>query len=228
MNLKNFLFHNLGLRTVALVLAIFAWAMITGKARSYSDRAFDVNVDYFGLPANLAVHSINPDKIRIKVKGTANVLNKLNEDDFKIRIDLSRVTEPGRYNMDTEDYLNSPISAHVVSINPRMIEIQTEQVATIEVPIKIHYTGQLKNGIFLLEKKVVPERVTIMGYKSQIQSIRYVDTIGSINLDTIEATQRVVLPLKKQKEIIKFLDMDKDTVDVYLLVENKNIKTNKK
>jgi YbbR domain-containing protein len=218
MKIKNFLFKNPGLRLLALFLAVLVWIIITGKERAYSEKTIDVIVEYFGMSANIDIRSVNPDKVRVKIQATSNVLAKIGIDDFKLRIDLSRITESTRLNVFSEDFLYSPSNVRVLSIHPRMIEVTTAELFTRDIPVKIHYIGVLKSGVRLLERRVVPEKVRIVGYKSQIMSLSAVETDESINLGEISDSRTMTLTLKKVKEIIKFVDFDK--VELSLVVAN--------
>jgi YbbR domain-containing protein len=218
MRIKNFIFKNPGLRIMALVLAIFVWAMITGKERAYSEKTFDINVEYFGLARNIDIRSINPDKVRVKIQGTSNVIDEIKPDDFKLRIDMKRITESTRIPVFTEDNLEYPPHIKILSIHPRMIEITTDEFFTRELPVKLHYTGKLAPGIQVMERRVVPEKVKVFGYKSQVMNLQFVETLEPINYSDIEETGFIKLQLKKGKEILKF--EDSDMIEVYFLVEN--------
>jgi len=219
MKIKNFLLKNLGLRLIALLLAVFVWAMITGRERSNLQKSIDVNVEYTGVSDNIDVRTVNPDKVRLKIEGTSNVLDKITPEDFKIRIDLKRVSEGTRLNVFTEDFLEYPQNIRIVSVHPRMIEITTVELYTRDVPIKVLYKGQLQPGIRLVEKRIVPDHIKIYGYKSQIKTIQSVETADSVNLEDIKQTTVIKLRLKKEKDIIKFVDAP-DVVELYLMVEN--------
>jgi YbbR domain-containing protein len=99
-----------------------------------------------------------------------------------------------------------------------MIEITVKEFATLELPVKVHYKGSMKPGIKLLERRVVPEKVKILGYKSQITNIHEVEAVDWVDLSVIEADTVIKIPLKKEDEILKFEDTDK--VEVYITVEN--------
>jgi YbbR domain-containing protein len=220
MKIKNLLFKNAGLRIMAMILALFVWAMITGRERSYSEKTLDVNVEYYGMARNIDIRNVNPDKVRIKIQGAANELDKISPDEFKLRIDLQRITESTRLNVFTEDNLEYPPNIRILSIYPRMIEITTVELLQRDIPVKIRYTGQLRPGIRIVDRKISPEKVEVLGYKTQIANIQAVDTVEAINLDEIVETRKIMLRLKKDKEILKFVY--NDIIEVYLLVENSN------
>ena len=227
--MKSFVTNNFGLKITALVLAFFVWAMVTGKERSFSEKTFDVNVEYFNMTENIDVSSVRPDKVRLVVKGTSKQMADLTPEDFKIKFDLKDITEATRLNFFTEDHLQFPEGyegLQLIAVHPRMIELTLKKFLTKFVEVKIRYIGKLKRGVLLHERKVVPEQVRITGYKSQIAEVKMVEGAEPIVLDDIEENKSVRVPLKKGKEILRFEDTD--TVEVFLTVENRNRNRNER
>lgn len=225
MSVKHFITNNFGLKVTALFLAIFVWAMVTGKERSFSEKTLEVNVEYFNMGKNIDVSSVRPDKVRLVVKGTSKQMEALTHEDFEIKFDLKDVTEATRLNFFTEDHLQFPEGyegLQLIAVHPRMIELTLKKFVTKVVDVKVRYTGKLKKGILLLERKVVPDKVRITGYKSQIAEVKTVEGAEPVILDDIEGNKTVKILLKKGKEILRFEDTD--TVEVFLTARNTNIK----
>jgi len=216
MQIKNFFFKNLGLRFVALVLAVLVWAMISGRERTYSEKIMDINVEYFGTRENIDVKSIRPDKVRIKIRATSQQLNEITPEDFRIRINLQDVSE-GVHNYWTENYLQFPEKIEIMSIQQKMIEITVKELMTREVIIRVRYKGMINPGIKLVERRLVPEKVKILGYKSQVANLEEVEAAEWVNLSEIQESTVIKIPLRKQPEILKFEDTD--MVEVHITVE---------
>lgn len=205
---------------VALFLATLVWAIITGKERSYEEKTIEVSPEYYNVNPSIVVSSVIPYNVRIKVRGTSNQLEKISEDNFKIRIDLERIKENSRFNVFAEDALQYPTDIAILSIQPKMIEITTTEISTREVPVKVRYVGQLKSGVVILERRITPNKIKIFGYKSQVFNINEVEAAEYIDLSDITKSETFSLPLKKVKEIIRF--EGNDFVTVSIIVENKN------
>jgi YbbR domain-containing protein len=80
----------------------------------------------------------------------------------------------------------------------------------------------MKRGVRLIDRRVVPEKVKIFGYKSQLDNITIIEGAEYVNLSEIEKSESIKVPLKKEKEILRFEDTD--TVEVFIEVENLNKK----
>jgi YbbR domain-containing protein len=106
-----------------------------------------------------------------------------------------------------------------------MIEITVKEFMTKEVDVKVWYKGRLKKGIRIIDRRVVPEKVKIFGYRSQIGTITTIEVADHVNLSEIEESKTIKIPLKKQEEILRFEDTD--TVEVFMVVENTNLNKGK-
>ena len=222
MVLRRLFFNNFGLKLTALLFAIFVWIQITGKERSYIEKTVEVNTEYINVSRDINVRSVRPEKVLVKIKGTSSEVSNITEDNFKVRVDLKGIRESMKLNFFTEDYLTFPEEANIVSIQPKMIEIIVEELMTKEVQIRVRYMNMLKPGIQLISRSIKPEKVKIVGYKSQIQMINTVNPIESIDLSQITESRTIRLPLKKSEEILKFENTDQ--VEVSIVVKNQNEK----
>ncbi len=222
MNIKNFVVNNIGLKVLALFLAIFVWAMISGKERSSSETNLDVNVEYFNVPKDIDVRSIQPAKVRLTVQGTTKQLEKIDVGDFQIKINLKDVTEGTRYYF-AENYLIKPeeFTDRDVQIHQRMIEITVKEFMTREVTVRVRYSGNMPQNVRLNDRRVTPDKVKIFGYKTNIASINTINAVKSVNLSEIYESTVIQIPLEKTKEILRFVD-GVDSVKVYVDAENLN------
>lgn len=215
--LKKFFLNNWQLKTIALLLAVFVWAIISGREKTYSEKTLKIPIEIINASPNLEVVSLQPEEARIALRASANLLSKLHPENVTIKIDLKNVSGSGKSNYFAEDYLEIPDQIQVVSIHPKMIEVLVEEFGTKELPVKISFRGRLKKPLILKEAKVTPDRVTVIAYKSQLNGLSAVFT-EDIDLNDIETSQKRKIALKQTRNILKF----RDGRDVNLLLEIEN------
>jgi YbbR domain-containing protein len=161
----------------------------------------------------------------VTLKGAANLISEIGPDNTTIKIDLKNINESSKLNYFAEDYLEIPQGIQIISIHPKMIEVYVEEFDTKEVPVKIRFRGQLKEPLKMKEFKAVPDRVTVIGYKSQLNNITVVLT-EEVNLNEIEGSQQRKVALKQTRNILKF--RDRRDVDLFLEIESVPAKKNGK
>jgi len=221
--LKKLFLNNWGLKTSALLLAVLIWAIISGQEKTFSEKTLKIPIEIINVSPNLEVVNLQPEEARVALKGSANLIAKIHPENMAIKIDLKNIKESSKLNYFAEDYLEIPKGIQLISIHPKMIEVYVEEFDTKELPVKIRFRGQLKETLKLKEAKVIPDRVTIIGYKSQLDSLTVVMT-EEVNLDEIGASQKRKVALKQTRNILKFLD--RRDVDLVLEIESMPTKKN--
>jgi YbbR domain-containing protein len=203
--LKKFFLNNCGLKTGALVLAVLVWAMITGRERTFSEKTLKIPIEVFNVSSNVEVVNLRPEEVTVSLKGASKFVAAATAEINPIKIDLKNIKESSKLNYFAEDYLEMPAGVQLISIHPKMIEVYVEEFATREVPVKIRFRGRLKPPLVLKEARVIPDRVTVMGYKSQINGIDVVMT-EEVDLNEISQSLTRRLALKQTRDILKFRD----------------------
>jgi YbbR domain-containing protein len=221
--LKRLFLNNWGLKASALLMAVLVWAIISGRERTFSEKTLKIPIEVFNVSENVEVVNLRPEEVRISLKGSATLISEITPENLLIRIDLKNINESSKLNYFAEDYLEMPAGVQLMAIHPKMIEVFVEEFASKEVPIKIRFRGQLRKPLQLKEAKVVPDRVTIISYKSQINDIDVVLT-EEVNLNEIEQSLKRKITLKQTRNILKFTDHR----DVDLILEIENTTPNKK
>jgi len=212
--LKKLFLNNWGLKTGALLLAVLVWAIISGQEKSYSEKTLKIPIEIVNVSSNLEVVNLQPEEVRVSLKGAANLISKIYPENIAIKIDLKNISESSKLNYFAEDYLEIPQGIQIISLHPKMIGVYVEEFDTKELPVRIRFRGQLKEALKMKEARVVPDRVTIIGYKSQLDGITVVMT-EEVNLDEIMSSQKRRIALKQTRNILKF----RDHRDVELIME---------
>ncbi|MCK5343342.1 MAG: hypothetical protein KAR20_08050, partial [Candidatus Heimdallarchaeota archaeon] len=167
MNIRNILSNNIGLKVTAFFLALTVWIIISGKERTTLEKTIDCNVEFYNIAEKIDVNS-RPEQVRINIRGTSREIKLVPLEKFKLKIDLSGITQSTSLNLLAEDYLEIPegIKYEDLTIHPKMISITVKEFMAKTVAPKVRYLGELPPGIILKERKIVPETVRIYGYKS--------------------------------------------------------------
>jgi len=216
--LKKLLFGNWGLKAGAMLLAILVWALISGRERTYSEKTLKIPVEVFNVSDNVEVVNLRPEEVTVALKGASKFVAAVSPEGNPIKIDLKNIKESSKLNYFAEDYLELPKGVVLVSIHPKMLEVYVEEFAMREVPVKIRFRGRLPLNLKLKSAKVIPDRVTIMGYKSQINDIDVVLT-EEVDLDLVDKSQSRRLALKQTRDVLKF--RDHPDVELQLEIEDR-------
>jgi YbbR domain-containing protein len=154
--------RNLGLRAIALALAVGLWFFVNAGQRG-ALAPMHVPISYRQLPAGLVIVNQRPDSVQIEVRGPRTLLSLLDPDRMLLRLDLSGVT-PGQavFKIGPEMF-NVPRQTDVARISPSQIVLDIDRIAERQVPIHVNVQGQPAAGYRVVSAKANPSAATVRG-----------------------------------------------------------------
>ncbi len=179
--------ENLGLKALAILIAITLWAVVFGtKTIEISkDVPFEVTTS-----EDQGLEDVLPDKITFRLSGPKAFLTSItNRIEEPIRVNLKEM-KPGLINYRIySDAIKLPLGVKVQSINPTVIPIRIEEQKRKLVNIELQLIGKEKLGDRLVRAEVLPPQVRIRGPKNRIAAITSLKTfpieIGNLQHTTI-------------------------------------------
>ena len=164
----------------ALIISIF-YRMSTLETRFFTVPLRIESNDIF-TPVNFLVTGV-----RISVRGEAEGIQTILEDDIEVYIDLSRYTSEGSYRAPVHIRKKGsalgiePLEISVLPIEiPVILELRIRQ----SIPVFPVFRGTPAEGYELTNQMIIPDRVTVEGPRSAISEI-----IG-FNTETIDLDRR--------------------------------------
>lgn len=140
--LRGLLFENLGIKLIALIMAMLVYL------NAYTDRpatmvvSFPVEIE--GMPDSLSLSGPLPAVVQAELRGTGKQLIRLRLTEPRLRISVAGVA-PGRFERSVaeSDLPFGPSSGLSVErlIGPRMLQLQLDRRATRFVPIAARVSG---------------------------------------------------------------------------------------
>lgn len=122
--------------------------------------------DYYIISNNI------PDTIKITARDKQSVLDKLTEEDFNLRLDLSETNTTNTFEIkpswDVPEQMKSFFSN--IKIEPDLINVNIEQKAESMIPILIDYIGEVESGYVLKNTSVKPSNIRVEGPRSIINN----------------------------------------------------------
>jgi YbbR domain-containing protein len=205
MNLKKSLTENLGVKLIALVVAMFVWFNASGQKEVVWLKNIPVTLD--NLPDSLVVVGNPPAHVEISITGTKRQLILTGFKRISLAIDLAGAV-PGRQRVSLSSrniQLPGGIERHNVRIlEPTAIDLNLERLTTRRVQVTLTTTG------------AIPEHyVVVDGAFSITPSWTYVKGAAA-EVNRIETIPTEPLDLGRLKESIErdiALDFDRDRLE---------------
>jgi YbbR domain-containing protein len=177
---RRYVFHNFGLKVLALLIAIGLWYSVTRDP--VAEVAINVPIELHNVPDKLIISSEIIPQAQIRVRGPARVVRQLQAEEVHPIIDLRGVV-PGERTFDlTSRQIHLPREAEVVQVVPTHLSISFDRSARKEVEITPRVTGSFPSGYRILEAQVEPRQIEIAGPEQRIKLIENAVT------DPVDAT----------------------------------------
>jgi YbbR domain-containing protein len=144
---------------------------------------------YLSVPLDLVLHegfvpsAPYPERVRVRIRGEADQIFRLIEDDLYTYLDLSEHRSSGEYRGAVEVEKRGTalvMDAIDISVDPAVITVRLEEKMTRSVEISPSLAGYPPPGYQLAQYQVTPSIVDIEGPRSVVQKY---ETLSTENID---------------------------------------------
>ncbi|HEC98712.1 MAG TPA: hypothetical protein ENI58_11300 [Nitrospirae bacterium] len=172
--MRQLLFKNLGLKILALCLAIILWFLISGRGVSEITR--EVPIEYINIPPGYEIVKKDHDTVRVSLFGSEVVLGSIKPEDLKVYVDL-KDAQPGRgaYRIKKRN-IKVPPALTISNVTPSKVHIFLDRTVRKKVPVNPDISGEPAPGKYISQIIIKPEEVEVEGPESMLKKISAVRT----------------------------------------------------
>ena len=183
---------------LAFVIAFGLWLyVITYVSPGSEETYYNIPVIFEGETAlserNLMITSGDTASVTLKISGNRSDLNKINESNIKIKVDLSKVYDPGERELSYSSITfpgDVPQSAFVVeSKTPETVKINVEKIQRKEVPVMEEFSGSAPEGYIAYTSEAVLDypSINVTGPSSVVELIDH----ARIDVDLTDRSESI-------------------------------------
>lgn len=184
--LRSILFDNIGLKLIALLMALLVYLNAYTERSGTLVLTFPVVIE--GLPDSLALYGPRPEPVQAELRGTIKQLIRLRLNEPKLQVSVAGVG-PGRFERSIGEP-DLPIGASAGLsverlIGPRMVQLQIDHRSERRVPLAARVSGTPAAGMeWRGEVIVLPATLRVTG------PTRSLDDLDSLVLSTVRIDGR--------------------------------------
>lgn len=157
---------------------------------------------------------ITPDKVTIT--GPKSDIDRVSE--AKVYIEAKDFSEEKLVaNLPIKLYDAEGVEITSLSLSKNTVEVKLPIGSEKEVPIKLNYTGEMKEGLVLINTIISPQKVKLIGKADILAGIKEVE-LEPIDLSKIEKTDLIVVAMKLPEGVMTLMD-NKVNVSVEVMEE---------
>ena len=212
--LKGFFTRNLGLKIVALVFALLLWAYVLvalNPVRTKSISGVTITMEGYTdlLSRNLILVNSDLGLADVEVSATITKHSDLDASRVNARASLGTISAAGTYRLPLSVTVQSNLGS-VVSVNPRYVTLEVDNLILKTVPVKLELTGTLPEG-YEITGESMASTITIEG------AARYIDPAVRA-VATVDLTDRT----ENVEESVNVTFYDKDDNELVVVTRSRN------
>lgn len=239
---NNSIFSNkIVLILLSAILAFGLWIyVITVVSPNSETTIYDIPVSFEGDSVleksnNLIITSKQTTKVDVRVAGNRSDLNKLNSSNIKVKVDVTKIYDPGTHELNYTVILPGDIPTNAVSIqtkSPATVRVVVEQREKKEIPVIVNYSGTTPDNYVKELPQLDRETIMVAGPVSALAEVT--QAVVEVDLtdrkETISETKTVVLcneaGEKVENELITPLDNNYEVTVTVPIALFKEVKLN--
>jgi hypothetical protein len=138
--------------------------------------AFNVPIEYVNRPENLEILNTSSNEVRVQVNGSSALITSLRPSQVQVRVDLSEATEGDIPFHITSANIGLPPGVFLNKVEPPTVRVILSRSITKELPIQVDWVGRLPEGLILVNAKLTPNTVQVIGGSETLDTISTIYT----------------------------------------------------
>ncbi len=208
------------MKVLAFLLALLLWFFVNSDTRNQqaaqlSHTFSNIPVTWQNLDEDL-IMTRRPVNVDVVIRGDSRILDEITPQDLVIYVDLQG-REAGAHTVQVTG--TSPRGTRITSINPAEVELELDEVITLQMEVEVEMTGELEEGYIAGPPEISPHQVFVQGPRQKVQEVTrifaVVDTEGFS--DDIQVTAPLLIHNFYNRSVTE-VSVRPDTVDIIIPV----------
>lgn len=180
-----------GAVVLSVVLAFGLWMYVITQVSpnhewTYNDIKLQIDGETMLRERNLIITGMSSDTVDLTLAGNRSDLNQLNSSNITLRVDMTRIYDPGTHTIDYSISYPSNVAGNAftrVNQYPESITVTVERLERKSVPVVIIYQGKVDEGYVVRrgDIQLSNEEIQISGPASVVS--RITQAVITVNLD---------------------------------------------
>lgn len=196
--IRKYVLRNLALKILALLIAIWLWALVAREP--IAEVGLAVHVEFHNVPSNLEIATEDLPQAHVRLRGPARLLRTIQPEDIHVAIDLSGAA-PGERTYDfSPSQVRVPPGVTAVNVVPTQFHLTFDTSETRKLEVRPRVTGTFAAGFRIHKITADPAYVTVVGPAKRVQALQAaltdpIDATGVVGQATFTTNPYVPDPL---------------------------------
>ncbi len=165
------------IKAVALVITFALWLGVTGLRAPTTARLKNIALN-LRVSNNIEVTNSPVQEVDLVMTGDKRKIDQINPRDLVVSLDLTEVQAGDRTVQITPENVNVelPTGVKLEEVQPNKIAVKLETVMEREIPVRAETEGSVAQGFEIYGTAVLPNKVSVRGPESYINSLDFIST----------------------------------------------------
>jgi diadenylate cyclase len=160
---------------VSLIVVSCVWYSFSlGFVRSLT--TVEVPIEYIRGDSRMEIIESSTSSVRIQLSGSLQLINRLDPNQIRVRLDISKAV-PGLNSFTiTEDDVSLPPGTSLKKVEPNSVDIMVDTIGKKTLPVQVDWSGTLPPGILIQDVRLEPDKVEVVGGQLLLDGIETIYT----------------------------------------------------
>ena len=165
------------IKVMALTITLALWLGVTGLRDATTARLKNIALN-LRVSNNIEVTNSPVEEVDLVVAGDKRKIDQINPRDLIVSLDLTDVQAGDRTVQITPEnvIVELPTGVKLEEVQPNKIAVKLETVLEREIPVRAETEGNVAEGFEIYGTAVLPNKVSVRGPESYINSLDFVST----------------------------------------------------
>lgn len=190
---------------LSVLMSVLLWGFVRNELNPDQPKTiYDIPITFTGTDVLETRHLIISEgadqTMNLRVRAKSDVLSKLSRDNITIRVDVSKITEPGEQQRlpiqisypPTVQTGSVTIDSDRMDLSDLYVRVTIAKSEAKEVPVKAEFMGSVAEGYQLGDIAVTPSTIGISGQQELVDQVAYAKV--TLTQDNLDATYTGDLP----------------------------------
>jgi diadenylate cyclase len=182
--------------------------------------SLDIPVDYTNRPAGTEIVDTSVKSVSLVLSGSGALVKSVTPDQVNVRLDISNAVIGQNAFTITPENISLPPGIVVREVTPSIIDIVIDETTKKKLPVQVDWVGKLSPELIMLNCKIDPEKVEIMGGKRIVEKITTIYT-EKVPLDNLSGKGEITAKLVLNPAVLKVAPGSKDKVTIQYIIRKR-------
>lgn len=192
------------LKIIAIFFAVSLWFYVLNSEPVEIEKKIQIQ---FILPKGFAISSVTERELLLKLKGSKAFIGNVFSNKEKLVIDLNPYYKKFGKNFKVlfhPSQISVPFGVDILEMKPREANMEIDRMATMELPVKVQYIGNMGYDKKFREVSIEPQNIMVSGPIDVIKKLSRLETnpVNLSNIDKEEGT--ITVPLDELDSRLSF------------------------